>query len=324
MAKAAHRVVRGVGNRSARGRSRNYQSQTLIPRGMVISTAELPLAGESTVGRMLIIPIARGDILPDNGEPPRQAVDQAQALAQRGAYAQAMSAYIQWLAAHWERAVAKLQDIYQDSLKFMTSRQEVQNRLPDYFATLDAAQQLAMGAFHEMGILSTHEATALTDKIGAALQEVVVGQAQAIAAESPVRKFCEALNSLLERRKVYLAPRTKSVVYTPPPHADLIGWSDPEEEALYLDDGACLEHVRAYWASLGENFDTTTDALRRQISQIGGLLAEKGTGRNIQVSKYIAGKTRRALAVDKQAVTRLYGVELQNEPQDIGETKGVM
>ena len=144
-----------------------------------------------------------------------------------------------------------------------------------------------------------------------ALQEVVIGQAQTIAAESPVRKFCEALNSLLERRKVYLAPRTKSVVYTPPPHADLIGWSDPDDEALYLDDGACLEHVRAYWASLGENFDTTTDALRRQISQIRrACWPRKVPGRHIQVSKWIAGKTRRALAIDKQAVTRLYGVSL--------------
>ena len=73
-----------------------------------------------------------------------------------------------------------------------------------------------------------------------------------------------------------------------------------------------------------QQLDTTTDALRRQITQIDGLLAEKGKGRNIQVSKYIAGKPRRALAVDNQAVTRLYGIELQNEPQDIGETKGVM
>jgi len=71
-------------------------------------------------------------------------------------------------------------------------------------------------------------------------------------------------------------------------------------------------------------FDTTTDVLRRQISQIDGLLAEKGKGQHTHVSKYIAGKTRRALAADKQAVSRLYGITLQNKPGDIGETKGGM
>ena len=77
---------------------------------------------------------------------------------------------------------------------------------------------------------------------------------------------------------------------------------------------ACLEYVREYWARLGEHFDTTTEALRRQISQVPGLLDERGKGRNIQVSKWIAGKTRRALALNKAAVQRIYGLSLQNEP----------
>jgi len=303
-----------VGNRSARGRSRKYQGRTEIPRGMVIATAEIPLPGESTVGRMLYIPIDKGDVLPNIGEGPRQALDQAQAQAQAGVYAQAMSAYIQWLAAHWDEAVAKLQDIYQESLGLMTAHNQVANRLPDYFATLDAAQQIAIGAFHDMGALSSYEAGGLTEQLSEALFEAVVTQDARIAAESPVRKFFEALNSLLERKKVYLAPRTKSVVYTPPANAESIGWADPEDQAIYLDDGACLAHVRAYWANLGENFDTTTDALRRQMNQLAGLLAEKGEGRNILVSKWIGGKTRRALAVNKQTIKTVYGVVLENEP----------
>ena len=53
MSTTAHKVIRGVGNRSARGRSKRYQQRTEYPRGMVISTAELLLPGQSDVGRML-------------------------------------------------------------------------------------------------------------------------------------------------------------------------------------------------------------------------------------------------------------------------------
>ncbi len=310
---AANRVIRGVGNRSARGRSRKYQRQTLVPRSVVISTAELPLPGESTVGRMLYVSIARGDILPDSGGEPREALNKAQKQGQQGLYALAMSAYIQWLADHWDDAMAKLAEIREDSMNYFRTKGDIQNRLPDYFVTLDSAQQLALRAFYDMGVISSDDAARISHRIGEALAAVVISQAEKIAAESPVRKFFEALNSLLERRKVYLSPRTKSYVYIPPVYADLVGWADPNDDIIYLDDGACLEYVRTYWAGLGENFDTTTDALRRQISQVSGLLADRGR-KQVQVSKWLAGKSRRALAVDKQSVARLYGFTLQNEP----------
>lgn len=316
MHSAAARVTRAVGNRSARGRSRKYQKRTLTPRGLVLSTAELPLSGESTVGRMLYVPVARGDILPADGERSRPALDTAQQCAQTGEYARAMAAYIRYLAAHWDMVVEKGQSIREESLRIIRGTRKVQNRLPDYFATLDAAQQLALGAFLEMGVISAHEAGELVERVSIALADVVASQAEKISAESPVRKFFEALDNLLQRRKVYLAPRTQRFAYVPPVRAELIGWAEPDEEKIYLNDATCLAQAREYWAALGENFDTTTDALRRQISQVPGLLAERGKGYNITVSKYLGGRTRRALCIDKAVVRELYGISLQNEPPD--------
>ena len=69
MHKKAHYVVRSVGNRSARGRSRADLSQqaTRFPRGLVIMTAENPLVGQSIVGRMLYVGVEPGDVLPTAG-----------------------------------------------------------------------------------------------------------------------------------------------------------------------------------------------------------------------------------------------------------------
>lgn len=306
---AAQRVVRAVGNRSARGRSRKYQKQTLVPRGLVLSTAELPLSGQSTVGRMLYIPIAQGDVLPANGERSRPALDAAQEAAQSGAYAGAMAAYIRYLAEHWEEVEEKAQTIREEALRHIRATHSLQNRLPDYFATLDAAQQIAIGAFLEMGLLSSRTAGDLADRVSEALAGVVASQAEKISAESPVRKFFEALNSLLERGKVYLAPHTRQSNFIPPASAELVGWT--KDDKLYLDDRACLAQARIYWAGQGENFDTTTDALRRQISQLPDLLAERGKG--YTVSAWLAGKNRRALCISKTAVEKLYGLTLENE-----------
>lgn len=315
MQRNAQKVVRRAGNRTARNRARPDLTQQTYrpPRGLVMVTAELPLPGESTAGRMLFLPIAPGEILPFKGEPPREALDQAQKLAQEGTYALAMSAFLQWMAAHRERAVAKFLDIIEASNR-LARREDVQNRLPDYFAILDAAQQMALSAFYEMGVLAANEAADVAYQNGQAILGVVVNQAERIAAESPIRKFFDALDNLLERQKVYLAPKTNKVIYTPPFNADLIGYFDPDDKQIvYLNDDTCLKYVREYWNGLGENFDITKDALRRQISQISELLARRGS-KDIPVSTWIAsqGCNSRVLAIHAGKVNALYGVTLKN------------
>lgn len=313
--KSAHQVVRAVGNRSARGRANRDLSErkTRVPRGMVISTAELPLSGESTVGRMVYVPIVRGEVLPNPGQPPREALNQAQMQARQGLYAQAMAAYVQWLASHWERAAKLYLEIIEESHKQVRDG-TLQNRLPDYFATLDAAQQIALTAFHELGILSAHEAATIAESSGQAILRVIEGQAEKIAAESPVRKFFDALDNLLQRRKVYLEPRSGATT-TPPTGAEPVGWYEPGDENLFfLDTSSCMIHVRDFWGQLGEHFDTTRDALHRQFNQIAGLLAETGSGNNIQVSKWVtsAGKNKRMIAFSQEKVQALYGVTIRN------------
>jgi len=315
MHKSAHQVVRAVGNRSARGRANRDLSErkTRVPRGMVLSTAELPLAGESTVGRMVYVPIARGEVLPNAGEPPREELDKTQVQVKKGLYAQAMAAYVQWLAANWERASKLYLEIIEESHKFARDG-KMQNRLPDYFATLDAAQQVALIAFTELGALSTIEASSVADRNSQAILQVIENQAEKIAAESPVRKFFEALDNLIQRRKVYLEPRSGGNI-TPPPEADPVGWYEVDDESVfYLDTKSCMIHVREFWGQLGEYFDTTKDALHRQFNQIGGLLAETGGGSHIQVSKWVtsAGKSVRMVAFDLAKVQELYGVTVKN------------
>jgi hypothetical protein len=316
MHKKAHYVVRSVGNRSARGRSRADLSQqaTRFPRGLVIMTAENPLVGQSIVGRMLYVGVEPGDILPAAGVQ-NESGDQLSSLqqkAQSGLLAQAMSIYLQYLARNWDQIVEDFPGMVDRASQAARMNGGLQNRLPDAYAVLSAGQKVALRCFRDLGLVSQEEARRLADENNKALLEIIHTQAEQVAAESPVRKFFTAIAGLLEQRKVYLAPRTREIEYIPPYTADLVGYFEPgDDTVVYLRTEACLSKAKEFWRGLDENLDIMPDALRRQLSQVPGVLSKMGE-RQVEVNKFCAGTNQRVLEVDTRQVEQLYGVALCN------------
>jgi hypothetical protein len=317
MQKKAHHVVRSVGNRSARGRSRADLSQqnTRIPRGLVIMTAENPLIGQSIVGRMLYVGVEPGDILPllgsQNGAGDK--LTDLQSRAQQGLLAQAMSIYLKYLAEHWDRIANEYPCLMDKAAQFARQAGNLQNRLPDAYAVLSASRQLALRCFEDLQLISFADVDRLIQENNVALLAIIQSQAEQVAAESPVRKFFIAIASLLEQRKVYLAPRTQDEEYQHPSNAELIGYYEPlvEQRIIYLRTEPSLRQAKEFWRGLDENLDIMPDALRRQLSQIPDLLARVGD-RQATVSKFCAGVNQRVLEVNLREVERLYDVSLVN------------
>jgi hypothetical protein len=182
----------------------------------------------------------------------------------------------------------------------------------DAFGILQAAQELALRVFQELGLLDDATAKELGEENRTALLDLIVGQAERIAAESPVRKLFEALGGLLERGKVYLAPRTKTIDFFPPDGAEQIGYYDVDNKSvIYLRTDICLAQAKLFSRSLDQNLDIMPDALRRQLGQIPNLLSEKDQ-RQTEVVKYCAGVNHRVLVVDVHKVQELYGVTLSS------------
>lgn len=315
MHKKAHHVVRSVGNRSARGRSRADLSQqnTRFPRGLVIMTAENPLIGQSIVGRMLYVGVEPGDILPTSGSTngTEDKLTNLQSKAQQGLLAQAMSLYLQYLAENWERITNKYPELVDHAAQRARQDGNLQNRLPDAYAVLSASQELAIRCFQELELISWKDGDQLIEENNVALLALIQNQAEQVAAESPVRKFFTAIASLLVERKVYLAPRTQDEEYQPPFNADQIGYYDPgaEQNVIYLRTETSLARAKEYWRGLDENLDIMPDALRRQLRQVDGLLAQVGE-RQVEASKSCGGIKQRVLVVDIRKVEQMYSVSL--------------
>ena len=221
-----------------------------------------------------------------------------------------MSLYIQYLAQHWDEIASAFPILVDSASEKAREEKSLQNRLPDAFGVLQAAQELALRAFQEMGLLDEATAKQIAEENRVALLDLILGQAERIAAESPVRKLFEALGSLLERGKVYLAPRTKTVEFFAPDNAESIGYFEPgNRSVIYLRTEVCLAQAKLFWRSLDQNLDIMPDALRRQLGQIPSLLSEKDE-RQTEVVKYCAGVNHRVLVVDVRKLEELYGVTL--------------
>jgi hypothetical protein len=315
MHKKAHHVVRSVGNRSARGRSRADLSQqnTRFPRGLVIMTAENPLIGQSIVGRMLYVGVEPGDFLPtessqNNSE---DKLTKLQAKAQQGLLAEAMAMYLQYLGENWERVANKFPSLVDKAAQVARQAGNLQNRLPDAYAVLAAAQELALRCFEDMQMITWKDADEIINENNVSLLALIQNQAEEVAAESPVRKFFTAIASLLVEGKVYLAPRTQMDEFQPPFNADQIGYFDPglQSKVIYLRTETSLAHAKEFWRTLDENLDIMPDALRRQLRQVEGLLAQVGE-RQVELSKFCNGSNQRVLIVDLSRVEKLYGITL--------------
>jgi len=314
MHKKAHHVVRSVGNRSARGRSRADLSQqnTRFPRGLVIMTAENPLIGQSIVGRMLYVGVEPGEILPAAGSTEEDKLTNLQGKAQQGLLAQAMKLYLQYLAENWERIAKEYPVLVDKAAQSARQGGNLQNRLPDAYAVLAAAQELALRCFEDLQLIAWKDVDEMIQENNQALLSLIQNQAEQVAAESPVRKFFTAIASLLVEGKVYLVPRTQDEEYQPPIHANPIGYYDPgpEQKVIYLRTETSLAYAKEFWRGLDENLDIMPDALRRQLRQVDGLLAQVGE-RQVEASRSCGGIKQRVLVVDIHKVEQLYGVSLE-------------
>ena len=306
MARKAHRMVRSVGNRSARGRARVDLSERKQrpPRGLVIATAENPLIGQSIVGRMIYVPVEKGQVIKTGG-PGESDLDLAQRQAMSGLYAQAMAGYVGWLAARWQQLREELPARIQASGRIARDLfPSGQARLTDYYGLLIEAIRLALTYADAHGAISG-DVEALLEVYRFELIKLLHAQSERVAGESPVIKFWSAISDLLAQEKVYFAPRLGES-FAPPERSTLIGWYD--KEYVYLLTNAALTQVKAYWQGLDERFDTLTDALRRELWQQ-EFVAQRDERQYERVT-YIRGKSHtRTLWLDADALLERTGID---------------
>ncbi len=209
----AARIYRAQGNRSGRARARTDGTvmPARPPRGLLLTTGP---RGESVRGRVFWLELSQRELRGLD----RDALSECQADAAAGRYAQALAAYIQWIARDYV-AITQIAREHERTWRPYAARLTAHPR------TADAVSQLATGwhAFltfaRSSGAISSDEVAALWTKGWAALGEAARAQAQ--PQRAPSRPA--ALSSSWVRRSQAGGPMSRGGTaprLTRPPHGD--------------------------------------------------------------------------------------------------------
>ena len=196
----AERLFRAAGNHAGRGRldSTARLRETKPPRGLILSTGEEIPRGHSVRARLLILELAMGEI--GVGK-----LTECQREATAGVYAEAMGAFVCWLAGRYEEKRAML-DRRVTVLRVGVC-DPTHARTPDIIANLQAAWEVYLEFGCECGAISQMEREHLADRSWEALRALATDQAKHHEATDPTVQFLTLVRACLTSGRAHLETR---------------------------------------------------------------------------------------------------------------------
>jgi len=240
-AKAA-RVLRSQGN--AVGRARMRADGTLVgdrpPRGSIIITGEdLPL-GHSVRARGLFLELRRGEV-------DLTRLTEAQRLAREGTYAQAMAAWIRYLAAGLDHFRARIRTLTEDLRPCWNAEH---GRTTDALARLHAVWIL----YREYAALRGVDLAHVEDQVLKGLETVRDEQTAYHRDADAAERFVTLLFSALRMGRCHLAPLEGAPTDwadTHPSNPSMWGWEYRLPAGVWSPKGPRIGWVAADWESRG-------------------------------------------------------------------------
>ena len=287
----AERVFRGQGNQSGRSRMRRDSSlqPTRSPRGLAVSTGEDVPRGRSLRARFITVKMGPRDLV-------WAKIERAQEDAAAGRYAEAMAAYVSWLARRTSRERAE--DLRRRVSEYRTKASQSiagHRRVPDITAHLMAGFQSFLLYAVEVGAVTRSGATTLGARAWQALGTVAAAQSPLQDAADPVTRFLELIQAALVAGRAHLTGMNGSTPWVPDPAepadlparmfgwrdgkplGDAIGWADGD--GLYLEPEAAFAVAQRLARDGNETLAIGTSTLGERFSDR-GLLRSKNPGRH--------------------------------------------
>ncbi len=193
MQRSAKRIFQNVGNSAGRQRdtASGEDRQTRWPRAMVLATGEEAPPTESTVARLLLLPLSPGDV-------DTAVLAEAQKAADSGLFASYLATFIRSVASQYENlASGELKDDY-EKLRVKARKHEFAHpRFPDTVASLALGWNMFVSFIESAGVLTKTEAKELRCRGWNALVEAATVQGQAQREEQPAVLFMTYLRSAI-------------------------------------------------------------------------------------------------------------------------------
>ena len=300
----AQRLLRGVGNRTGRGRmnSDTMLRHTYAPRGMVVATAEALPEGpafESAAGRALSLNLSPKDI----------SLKRLSQLQQcKAALSQAMTGYLEWVAPQYEELSSELparKDALRDEVRAELAG--AHPRTPEAVASMIVGLEMLRDYAVDAGALDGAEAHEFLTQASAGVIEAGEAHADATRGGDPATRFIEILRSLFVAGKACVRdkqtggqPPSRDELgwevdaydgeYRPKRNAEFVGWAD--DEYIYLDQDNAYAPVAAFAQRGAIPFGVKPRVVWEGLKRAGISLTD--TGRNATTA-WICGGSKRVV-----------------------------
>jgi hypothetical protein len=306
MHKKADRLFRALGNGSSRARLQRDLSAApeRPPRGLIISSGEDLFQGYSLKARVLTLDFPRDGMHWDK-------LSACQRDAAEGLYAQAMAAYLQWLAPRYELIERALPDRVRGLRQEFTGAGQHQ-RTPEAIANLLVGLLYFLQFAREAGALTAAEGKDYGELAKVVLEDVARAQAGHQEDEKPADRFLALLRASVTSGKAHIAdleghaPRScpeafgwrrhgrsadpgdgdAAVPVGRTPLGDLLGWVDRDD--LYLEPESAHRIVQVMARDQQLPLPISKRMLQRSLHEAGRL---KSTDRGKSRDTYTIRKT---------------------------------
>ena len=207
----AARLIRAQGNRAGRNRLRADGSLRPVkyPRGLILSTGEDVPNAHSVRARILVLKLAQGGM-------DWQKLTACQEDAASGLYAEAMAAFLQWLAGrydeHQDRRSVRVRELRAQA----QASSSAHRRTPSIVAELAFGLETFLAFTREVGVLSKDEADELWRRGWEALGTAAAAQAEHHGAVEPTGRFLELVASAIASGRAHLASPDRRRLGGPP------------------------------------------------------------------------------------------------------------
>lgn len=290
----AARIVRGCGNRQGRGRLKaDLTRQTeRYPRGLVISTAEQWIQGESLNARLFGVSLRRGDV-------DLTQLSLMQENARTGLLGRCMADFLQGIAGNREQVITDCQELWQ-AMRAKALQGGLTGRAPEQVAFLLVGAKLAANHYRACGV-EVDTADWVETLFGMARRHE-----QHVLESQPADRFRAALQEILAANGACLEPLDSNGDAR---HSDIplrgkqIGWISEGKQEIYLLAAPSLELVNESLRKGDTALNIRPPALWRQCRQRGWLLEGAplpGGGERSSRTCRINGTPTRVLVFDKQ------------------------
>ncbi|MGE6229861.1 bifunctional DNA primase/polymerase [Paenibacillus chitinolyticus] len=299
MENVAQKILRGYGDRVARGRMK--QDTTLrkdyIPRGVALATAEDMVSGGSSTARLFPAELQKADVDLDK-------LTEAQREAPR--LSEAMSGYLQWLGKAMNAPLdSSLKELFLEK-RNEAGRLGVHGRLVDASALLYIGLRSGLGYAESVGAITVDRKSQLLETAWNVFLNAASEQGEKVAEVKPSTRFTTIVSQLLANRSIHCDHvLRKPVPESVPKSSTLVGWQD--DKYYYFLPDPIYNEISQFLSKRGEQFPVSAATLWKELANAGITKTENGKEngkerRHSLAKKVIKGQRQRLLWVRVDAL----------------------